>query len=230
MTRRPPGSRRRALVDRLLQTAQKLPGAERVQARAEQAERLLVRELKARLDRLTDEERMLPAQANGDDPTQSLRQRMAQLMARNADQSREAAMAELCARILDQLLPDEARILGALSDGSSQPVIHVGIGGRVGPPTEFLRRFVSDIGKPARLRLPEYAPMYLARLAALDLIETGPEDASLDLKYQVLESDRQVRLLTAQIDPGWARAIRFQRRTVRLSAFGHTFWSAVGPK
>lgn len=222
-------SRRRQLFNQLLETAQKLPGADVVQARAEQAERLLVKELKSRLDRITDEERMLPEHDRAPGQTQMLRRRMAQLMDRNSDQSRDEALAELCARLLDTMLPDEARILAALSDGESHPVVHVGVGPKVGRVSEYLLRNVSAIGKQARVRLLDQVPVYLTRLAQLGLIETGPEDSALDLKYQILESDKLVRMASARADADWTQSVRTVRRTVAISAFGRQFWELVGP-
>lgn len=226
---RSPRSRRRRLADRLLATAQALPGAERVRERAERVEQMLLRELKARLDRMADAERMLPPPSAEGDATGVLRGRMAKLIDRNADQSRDEAFAELCARLIDQLLPDEARILAALSDGGSYPVIHLLRASRVGGDSEYLRRFVTDIGKPARLRVPECAPHYLARLELAGLVECGPADERMEMRYQILEAEREVRALVEAHGGSLARTLRIQRRTVRLSWLGREFWRVAGP-
>jgi hypothetical protein len=51
----------------------------------------------------------------------SLREKMEQLQSRALEQTTAGSQTELFHRILDQIVPDEARIIGALSDGSFSP-------------------------------------------------------------------------------------------------------------
>ena len=58
-------------------------------------------------------------------PSESLGAKMRGLLDRALDQSTSGSQVELFHHILDQLVADEARIIGALSDGSSSPLVNV---------------------------------------------------------------------------------------------------------
>src|SRR5687768_10346293 len=59
------------------------------------------------------------------DPRALLRERMSGLLARALEETPGTAELELFHRLVDQLTPDEARILGALADGQAVPLVHV---------------------------------------------------------------------------------------------------------
>ena len=58
-------------------------------------------------------------------PADSLGSKMRELLDRALDQSTRSSRVELFHHILDQLVADEARIIGALSDGSASPLVNV---------------------------------------------------------------------------------------------------------
>src|SRR4051794_14257034 len=55
-------------------------------------------------------------------PSRTLDEKMQSLLDRALDQSTDGSQSELYHRIIDQLVPDEARIISALSDGSASPL------------------------------------------------------------------------------------------------------------
>ena len=59
------------------------------------------------------------------DADESLNSKMSQLLNRALDQNTAGSQTELYHHLLDQLVADEARIVGALSDGSVSPLVNV---------------------------------------------------------------------------------------------------------
>lgn len=223
-------------IARVNDIAQTLPGADRVRSRLEVAESFVLRELKSRLDRVDarpsgprrttfgdDSEPLFDAQPNG------LSDRMGRLLERAGEQSAEAALVELFHRLLDEITSDEARILGALSDGSARPLLNVGMAPLIGPVTRLVAENFSDVGKQALVKLKEQTPSYIAHLLNMGLLEIGPELKDMDVKYQILETDGALKqaVTLAEEEPG-GRA-KLLRRSVRLSALGKQFWAACQP-
>jgi hypothetical protein len=155
-----------------------------------------------------------------------LRGKMDRLLDRALEQNSQAGRQELFHKIIDQLVPDEARIVGALSDGSASPMMHVyartisGIGG------EPILENASLVGKMANVSLPHMTPVYVSHLLSLGLVETGPEDPQLKNDYQILGADGAVlrALKAGKRGPMEARA---EKHTIRLSAFGRDLWAAA---
>jgi len=152
---------------------------------------------------------------------------LAELLARSIGQTPEDARRDAFVTILRQLVPDEARIVAALSDGGGHPVIHVTAGSTLGSSTRRVLSNVSPVGQAAGVQLREMTPHYLSHLLELGLVELFPEDPKQALKYEILESATAVRAAVTKIEAGskMTRA-RIVRRTVRLTALGHDLWAA----
>ncbi len=221
-----------ALFLKVGQIAQNLPGAQFAQRQLERVETRVLCELRERMDRLdpaTETVRVPTAHDAASTTAQALPDlpaRMSALLRRADEQSRADALADLFHQIIGELVADEARILGALSDGSKYPLIHAGYAPRVGPMTRRLVDNFSSIGKPAGVKLLEHVPAYIAHLRALGLVETGPEDPSLEIKYQILESDVSIRQALEAEHKGVGMVARYLRRTLQLTEFGKQFWAA----
>jgi hypothetical protein len=160
-----------------------------------------------------------PAAATG-----ILTAKMESLLARALEQSTASAQDELFDRILDDLVPDEARILGSLSDGSASPMVSVHALTPAGMLGEALVERAALVGRTANVALPRLTPTYVGRLLALGLVEAGPEDPALKDEYQVLlaETDVLAAIRTGSRGPVPARVVR---RTLQLSPLGHTLWA-----
>ena len=136
---------------------------------------------------------------------------------------------DLFHRILDQLSPDEARIIGALSDGHASPLIHVrplSPAGILGEPT---LENASLIGKMANVSLPQLTPQYVTHLLSLGLVQVGPERSSLKDDYQILMADPGVLRASKKAARG-PIAPRYEKRTLRLSPLGRQLWAACFPE
>ena len=157
-----------------------------------------------------------PAAAEAEAPS-GLGAKMHGLLDRAVEQDTTASSDELFHRILDQLVPDEARIISALSDGSSSPLLSVYARTRTGLAGEATLENIGLIGRSANLALPHLTPMYVNHLLALCLVETGPEILAADTA--VLQA-----IKTAGRGPLPAR---IEYGTLRLSTLGADLWAAA---
>ncbi|MCV7434197.1 Abi-alpha family protein [Mycolicibacterium bacteremicum] len=154
-------------------------------------------------------------------PNAVLRALLDRSMYTSPDKSRDALYLDL----LNALVPDEARILAALSDGSAYPVIHIAEPGTGGAPA-FALKNASTIGRSAGVSLPRYTPLYLTRMLRLGLVRLGPEASSMYDEYEMLLTDSAVNIAVATARRG-VRAARVVRRTVRISDLGQELWEAA---
>lgn len=206
---------------------QRLPGGGFVQEQLDRVEHRLLGELKQRLDRLEQEPSVsvlavsltASRERQGQTPAALLRE----LLADSTEQSREQSMQAACMAILRSLVPDEARILAALSDGSGYPLIHVLAGPKLSLASQPMLEYVSTVGRNAGVLTPELTPAYVRHLASWGLTETSPEDPAQRTNYEILETDDAVRRLVARIVKSGERA-RLMRRTLKMSDFGHALW------
>ena len=156
----------------------------------------------------------------------SVQAKMSSLLDSALAQSSATSRQMLFHKILDQIVPDEARILGALSDGSASPLLHVYGRTRAGLVGEVVLENFSLIGKTANLGLPQLTPTYVSHLLALGLLETGPEDSSMKAEYEILAADITVLKAIKQAARGPIPA-RIDRFTLRLSGLGIELWHAT---
>jgi abortive infection alpha-like protein len=164
----------------------------------------------------------IPAKPEAD----SLSSKMNRLLERALDQSTSSSQMELFHHILDQLVADEARIIGALSDGSSSPLVTVHDGVRRGVAGRAVLENASLIGRTANVALPAMVPTYVGHLLSLGLLEIGPEAPELKDDYEVLMAETAVlaAIKTASRGPLPAKVDKF---TLTLSGLGHALWAAT---
>jgi len=159
--------------------------------------------------------------------TPALDTKLDRLLGRALEQSTTTSSQELYHRILDRMVPDEARIIAALSDGSSSPLVNVYArtrGGLQGPP---LLENACLVGRTANVSLPQLTPVYVSHLLAQGLVEIGPENSSLKDDYMILVADTAV-LRAVKAGSRGPIAPPVERRTLRLSTLGHDLWAAAG--
>lgn len=159
-------------------------------------------------------------------PSGPLHEKMNALLARALEQSTNEGREELFHRILDLIVPDEARIISALSDGSASPLVSVHGLTPAGMLGEALLENAALVGRTANVALPALTPTYVGHLLALGLVEVGPEDETLKDEYQILLAETEVlkAIRTGSRGPVPARVVR---RTLLLSPLGHALWEAT---
>jgi hypothetical protein len=217
-------SEERSMRDDLLEAA---PGVVRISAAAwlrtaewavDQAGRMLG--IETRADDLEESRR----QRQEDCTQAALRARGAELLRQSADVEIEQETHPAYGRILDDLAPDEIRMLRFLAVEGAQPTVDVRSGWLpLNMGSELVAPGLSMIGPEAGCRFPERVPAYLNNLFRLGLIWFSPE-ALEPLRYQVLEAQPEV--VEAMRRAGHARTVR---RSILLTPFGSDFCAVVLP-
>jgi hypothetical protein len=151
----------------------------------------------------------------------ALRERGADLLRRSAeledDEEEEAHPAY--ARILNELAPDEARVLRLLVIEGPQPAVDVRTSGPIGMlRDELVAPGLNMIGMEAGLRRPERIKRYLDNIYRLGLIWFSREELADQARYQVLEAQPDVTEAMAEV-----RRTRTVRRSIELTPFGEDF-------
>jgi hypothetical protein len=194
-------------------------------SRLADAERVVIRAIKAHIaeiDPPTDEVADAPAEHTVATPTDVLRDLLDRSMYSRPDDSQTA----LYLSLLSDLLPDEARILAALSDGHAYPVIDIAEP-LLGTSTALVLTNASTVGRAAGVSLPHHTPLYVSRLVLAGLAVIGPEGSSAMYDdYEMLLTDASVNLAIAKARRG-IRSARVIRRTVRISELGQELWEAA---
>jgi hypothetical protein len=159
-------------------------------------------------------------------PEDDLRERGAELLRRSADVSQDEDAHPAYELILDQMHPDEARVLRLLAREGPQPSVDVR-GAKEGLPitTQLVAPGLSMIGAQAGCRHLERVPAYLNNLYRLGLIWFSREPLEDPLRYQVLEAQPDV--LAALREAGRGR--KTVRRSIYLTPFGEDFCRACLP-
>jgi hypothetical protein len=215
------------LVRDVTALARAVPGVRFAERQLRGVERVALRELSARIEEAAPPpppptQMQTPTQ-NGTSETPS--ERLDHLLRRSLHQTPDESHASLVEVVLQSIVPDEARIISALSDGSSYPVVHVTAGG-VGRPARRVLSNASSVGRAAGVALPDRVPAYVTHLEALGLVEIGPEDESIHDDYEILITDHTVRKAR---DRAGDKRVRFPRHTVRISDLGMEFWRTCRP-
>ncbi len=148
-----------------------------------------------------------------------LQRRGAGLLAQAADVTFEEETHPAYGRILDELTPDEARILRLMATKGPQPAVDVRTGRPLRIGSEMIAAGLTVIGSEAGCRYVERVPAYLNNLFRLGLIWFSHEELH-DLRgYQVLEAQPEV----GQAMKRAGRAARVVRRSIALTPFGDDF-------
>ncbi|GGR58629.1 hypothetical protein J2S40_003519 [Nocardioides luteus] len=160
--------------------------------------------------------------APGDDPDR-LRRTGEELLRRSRDVWDENERHPAFVNILEELAPDEARILVLMLKDGPQPAVDVVEGGLVGRlrGARTIARGLTMIGAQASVRYPSLVPQYLNNLTRLGLVWQSEEPVSELIRYQVVEAQPDV--LQALHARGSAR---IRRRSIHLTPFGQDFAGA----
>jgi hypothetical protein len=232
-----------ARVGRLLgrsgwRIAKQLPGVTVVEQQAQRLRQAAAGELTRLLDgpqgfftsgSPEDQRVMMLVQNAGTDP-EPLRTAMSELLDRSVGESGGQGREYLFGTIVSQLVPDEARILAALSLDTPVAAVDV-VAKQVGrSTTRVVLANVSTVGSGAGVAVPENTATYLARLHGFGLIEFGPAGDDLNDQFAALNGDAAVTAAKARIERDKLGSAKVVRKRVTLSALGREFWSACAPR
>lgn len=218
--------------------ARRLPGGAALQREVQRFQDAALNEVRRILDipeggvpssSVTREEAramLLVQNSHGPEP---LRDAMSELLERSVETNRSTSREYLFGTIMSQLVPDEARILAALSDGSPFAVIDV-VGKHLGrSTTRTVLANASTVGRSSGVANPENVPTYLTRLHHLGLVEFTAPDDSIAMQYDILAADPAVQAAEAAVEARGLGSARLVRKTLTMSALGKQFWAASDP-
>ncbi|GAC1437559.1 MAG: DUF4393 domain-containing protein [Solirubrobacteraceae bacterium] len=191
---------------------------------ADEAGALLADLRGAALDLLGAERPAPPMPSLADhDPDRSgpapLRERGAELLRRSADIHYEEDAHPAYGRILEELAPDEARILRFLAAAGPQPSVDVRSSRTLNVSSQLVAPGLTMIGAKAGCRYMARVPAYLNNLFRLGLVWFSREPLEDPLDYQVLEAQPDV---IDALRRGGGRG-RTVRRSIHLTPFGEDF-------
>ena len=162
--------------------------------------------------------------ANGGVEIDPLRERGFELLERSADVEEDEDAHPAYERILDDLAPDEARILRLLATKGAQPSVDVKTWRPLGVGSQTVAPGLSMIGAEAGCRFPDRVPAYLNNLFRLGLVWFSREPLDDPGVYQVLEAQPDV--IEAMNRVGRASTLR---RSIHLTPFGIDFCETCLP-
>ena len=157
--------------------------------------------------------------------TEELREMGGQLLRDSADVWYEQDVHPAFTRVLQELLPDEARILRFLYKNGPQPSIDVRTNRPMNRGSEKIASGLSMIGLYAGVRKQEDTSVELANLERLRLIWFSKEQVVDPSVYQLLEAQPDV--LEAMKRAG--RSPRTEHRSIELTPFGQRFCETCLP-
>ena len=228
------------LAGNMRKIGQKLPGAKYVQDEYEVLESAVLGELRDRMVRANTQRQPRLASQQGTENhgsadaqfeilgnrfSESPAERLQAMLNDAMEQDIEEARREWAHRMLDQLTSDEVRLLGALSDGSKHPMVHVGASASMTGSREIVRGYFSSVGKNARLKVRELVPIYVRHLIALGLAEQHGEEGSMEVDYQILEVENGVMHSIEAAKQSNMHRIKPIRHTLMISELGKQFWN-----
>ncbi|RBO92860.1 Abi-alpha family protein [Nocardia puris] len=150
--------------------------------------------------------------------TEELRRRGDALLARSADVYFTEDVHPAYDRILDEIAPDEARILRFMSLNGPQPAVDVRTNRPLGIGSELVQGDLTSVPEQAGVRYPDRARSYLINLNRLGLTMTS-EDPVVLSRYMVLEVQPVVEAALKKA----GRAPKIVRKSLRLTEFGEDF-------
>ncbi|MFD3746556.1 Abi-alpha family protein [Nocardia sp. NPDC058633] len=150
--------------------------------------------------------------------TDELRRRGDALLARSADVYFTEEVHPAYDRILDEVAPDEARILRFMALNGPQPSVDVRTNRPLGIGSELVQGDLTSVPEQAGVRYPDRSRSYLINLNRLGLTLTSDDPVVLS-RYMVLE----VQPVVEQALKKAGRAPKIVRKSLRLSEFGEDF-------
>ncbi len=150
--------------------------------------------------------------------TEELHARGAELLSRSADVWFSSDIHPAYERMLDELAPDEARILRFLATEGPQPSVDVRTGRPFGIGSELVASGLSMVGLRSGVRDVARTNAYQNNLFRLGLIWFSREEVD-PVRYQVLEVQPDV----ADAIRRAGRLPRIVRRSIHLTPFGEDF-------
>ena len=210
------------------QLARRVPGYALAADQLRKAQISVLNDVKQRLDEAAEADRRRRAPGNpdggpGDVRSTLLHELLQSSLHADTNRSRE----NLHLRILRSMVPDEARILAALADGSRYPLMHIETRGPGATRTVLAN--ASTVGRVAGVHLNSAVPVYVTHMRDLGLVEEGPQDDTLSDQYALLGSEDYARRAESEGQDSNRLGTKVIRRTLHISPLGAELWAACRP-
>jgi hypothetical protein len=217
--------------------ARRFPGGETVQREVQKIQDAAITEVRRILDipdeqpkrnGHDDEARRVMMLINGSyDDMSPLRGAMSELLERAVESNRDTSRDYLYGNIISQLVPDEARILAALSDGTAYAALDVIGKHRSG--TRTVLSNASTVGRQSGVAVVSNTATYVTRLYRFGLVEFGPQRDEIAMQYDILATESEVQAAVALVEAQRLGSPKLINKSVSISTFGRDFWSACDP-
>ncbi len=162
------------------------------------------------------------ADAEDDEPVseEELRARFTRLLEKSQEPSPPDGTHPALPHIVDQLSPDEARIIRLLWEQGPQPVISVVATPLLGSGEFTMLEGVSLVSERAGCHLPDRAPAYLDNLERLGLVRREQHELVGHDDYELLGARPEVARAEEQIRDERNQRVQLIRGQVRLTPLG----------
>ena len=140
------------------------------------------------------------------------------LLALSADVNMDDDVHPAYARILDEIAPDEARMLRFLALNGPQPSVDIRTNRPLGIGSELILGALASVAEQAGCRYPDRSRSYLMNLARLGLLIISDDPVELS-RYMILEVQPNVEAAMRKA----GRVPKVVRKSIRLSEFGTEF-------
>lgn len=205
--------------------AENLPFAGEAFKRLRETEDWAVTELKHRMD--TIGEYTTPSMVEA--KPGSAAKRLAELFHSAKQNSGQQARERMYLQVIEQMVPEQARMLAVVAQAEPTYMCHVDAGAPVGPVSRRVLAFATSAGKDAGIVLRDEVPRLMAHMVALGLVEEAPEVRGAKVHYEMLETEDGVRRAILKIKNEPRSWPRIQRHSLVLSEFGAALWRDAGP-
>lgn len=164
------------------------------------------------------------------DPEDALRRRFAELLELSRDVDIPDGPHPAFAAILEQLTPDEARILVLFASAGPQPVVDLVSGPLIGRGDVVVAANLNLTGDRAGANRPDRAPEYLTNLVRLGLLRIDDDELPGDDDYELIEVDSDVTPLVEEIEEDRRQRAKFVRKSACLTDLGRSFVKVCVPE
>lgn len=218
------------LVDIARGVSQVVPGGTYLREQIHGVESAALSRLKERLEQMDNAGSSqvystVTAASGSNTAALSLADRYQLLMDRSMNQTPESALEAFYQQLLQELVPDEARLLNVATGGHRIAISHLELSTRKGPAGRALA-YLSRAGNEAGVMRNELTPLYLQHLQSMGLLDLGPEDSESGNKYEMLENESIVRKTMDKIGKDRTYKAKLVRESLVLSSLGEAFLAA----
>jgi hypothetical protein len=154
----------------------------------------------------------------------SLREQGAELLRESADVDFDDRTHPAYARILNELAPDEVRILRLLMVHGPQPSVDIRAANLIGVGSQLVAQGLTMIGTEAGCRHLDRVPAYLNNLRRLGLIGVSDDALEDPMRYHVLEAQPDATEAIKR-----AGRVKTVHHTIEMTPFGRDFCEVCLP-